>query len=213
KGLNEVGLVEGKNLAIEYRWANNRIEQLPALAADLVRRQVAVIVAPDGTASPRAAMAVTSTIPIVFVMGADPVKLGLVASLNQPGSNFTGVNTILWELAGKRLEFLCELVPQAATIGYLIDPRSPVTGEVESVRAAASALVRQIIVAEARSETELETAFNGLAKQGANALLINSGVMFTGNRDKLVTLAARYRIPTIYPFRIFAVDGGLISYG
>jgi putative ABC transport system substrate-binding protein len=213
QGLSELGFVEGRNVIIEYRWANNQIEQLPALAADLVRRRVAVIVAPDGTASPLAAKAVTSTIPIVFVMGADPVKLGLVTSLNQPGSNLTGVNTILWELAGKRLEFLCELVPQAATIGYLIDPRSPVTGEVESVRAAAYALGRQIIVVEARSETEFETAFAGLAQQGANALLINSGVMFTGNRDKLVTLAARYRIPTIYPFRIFAVDGGLISYG
>jgi putative tryptophan/tyrosine transport system substrate-binding protein len=213
QGLNELGFVEGRNVAVEYRWANNRIEQLPTLAADLVRRRVAVIVAPDGTASPIAAKGVTSTIPIVFVMGADPVKLGLVTSLNRPGSNLTGVNTILWELAGKRLEFLCELAPQAKTIAYLIDPRSPVTGEVESVRTAAYALRRQIIVVEARSETEFEAAFAGLAQQGAAALLINSGVMFTGNRDKLVTLAARYRIPTIYPFRIFAVDGGLMSYG
>jgi len=213
QGLNELGFVEGKNLAIEYRWANNRIEQLPALAADLVRRQVAVIVAPDGTASPLAAMAATSTIPIVFVMGADPVKLGLVASLNRPGGNITGVNTILSELAGKRLELLCELTPRATTIGYLVDPRSSVITDEQSVYTAARALGRQIIVVEARSETELEAAFAKLAQQGAAALLVNSGVMFTGNRDKIVALAARYRIPTIYAFRIFALDGGLISCG
>ena len=212
-GLNELGFVEGRNVTVEYRWANNQMEQLPTLAVDLVRRRVAVIVAPDGTASPLAAKAVTTTVPIVFVMGADPVKLGLIASLNKPSGNLTGVNTILWELAGKRLEFLCELVPQATTIGYLIDPRSPVTGEIESVRAAARELRRQIIVVEARSDTEFEPAFASLAQRGATALLINSGVMFTGNRDKLVALAARYQIPTIYPFRIFAVDGGLMSYG
>jgi putative tryptophan/tyrosine transport system substrate-binding protein len=213
RGLNELGFVEGRNVAVEYRWANNQLEQLQTLAVDLVRRRVAVIVAPDGTASPIAAKAVTSTIPIVFVMGADPVKLGLVASLNQPGTNLTGVNTILWELAGKRLELLCELAPRATTIGYLIDPRSPVTAEVQSVRTAAQALGRQIMVVEARSDNEFEPAFAGLVQRGAAALLINSGVMFTGNRHKLVTLAARYRIPTIYPFRIFAVDGGLMSYG
>jgi putative ABC transport system substrate-binding protein len=213
QGLNELGFVEGRSVAVEYRWANNQLEQLPTLAADLVRRRVAVIVAPDGTASPLAAKAITSTIPIVFVMGADPVKLGLVASLNRPGSNLTGVNTILWELAGKRLEFLCELAPQARTIGYLIDPRSPVAGEEQSVRTAARTLGRQITMVEARSETEFEMAFASLAQRGAAALLINSGVMFTGHRDKLVRLAASYRVPTIYPFRMFAVDGGLMSYG
>ena len=213
RGLNELGFVEGRNVAFEYRWANNQLDQLPVLAADLVRRQVAVIVAPDGTASPLATKAVTSTIPIVFVMGADPVKLGLVASLNRPGGNITGVNTILWELAGKRLELLCELTPQAMTIGYLIDPRSPVTGEELSVRMAAQALGRQITVVEARSETEFEAAFAAVVQRGAAALLVNSGVMFTGNREKLVALASRYRIPTIYPFRIFAADGGLMSYG
>jgi len=214
EGLKDAGFTEGHNVRIEYRWANNELDRLPGLAADLVRRQVALIVAPDGTASPLAAKAVTTTIPIIFVMGADPVRLGLVASLNRPGGNVTGVNTILWELAGKRLEMLCQLVPQARTIGYLVDPRSPATAaDEQTVRTAARALGRDIVRVDARSENDFEPAFAELVQRGGEALLVNSGVMFTGHRHKIVALAAQHRIPAIYPFRAFAVDGGLTSYG
>jgi putative ABC transport system substrate-binding protein len=212
QGLNEGGFVEGRNVRIEYRWANNHIEQLPTLAADLVRNRASVIVAPDGSASPVAAKTVTATIPIVFVMGADPVKLGLVASLARPGGNLTGVTTILLELAGKRLELLCELVPQAKRIGYLFDTRSGNDQESDTL-AAAQALGREIIVIEARGADELDDAFATLMQRGAQGLLINQGVVFTSNREKILALAARYRIPAIYPFRQYAVDGGLASYG
>jgi putative ABC transport system substrate-binding protein len=212
QGLKETGFVEGRNVNIEYRWANNHLEQLPALAADLVRRGVALIVAPDGSSSPLAAKAVTSTVPIVFVMGADPVKLGLIASLARPGGNLTGVTTILLELAGKRLELLCELVPQAKAIGYLFDTRSG-NDQYGDTLASARVLGREVIAVEAHDADELDGAFTTLVQRGAQGLLINQGVMFTSNRDKIVALAARYRIPAIYPFRQYVIDGGLVSYG
>jgi putative ABC transport system substrate-binding protein len=212
QGLKEEGFIEDRDVRIEYRWANNQLDLLPKLAADLVRRQVSMIVAPDGSTSPLAARAATSTIPILFVMGADPIKLGLVASLNRPGGNATGVTTILLELGGKRLELLGQLVPQAMAIGYIVDPQSPNRMETET-SAAAQALGRKIIVVDARQESDLDDAFATLIEKGATALLMNQGVMFTGNRDKIVKLAARYKLPAMYPFREYVVDGGLMSYG
>jgi putative ABC transport system substrate-binding protein len=212
QGLREQGFIEGRNVHVEYRWANNQLDLLPKLAADLVRRRVSLIAAPDGSTSPLVARSVTSTIPILFVMGADPIKLGLVASLSRPAGNVTGVTTILLELGGKRLELLAQLVPQAAAIGYIVDPQSPNRLET-GTSAAALALGRIIISVDAREEKDLDNAFASLVEKGAKALLINQGVMFTGNRDKIVSLAARYKLPAIYPFREYVLDGGLMSYG
>jgi putative tryptophan/tyrosine transport system substrate-binding protein len=214
QGLKEEGFIEGRNVHIEYRWANNQLDLLPGLAADLVSRQVSVIVAPDGSTSPLVAKTVTSTIPIVFVMGADPIQLGFVDSLSHPGRNATGVTTILLDVGGKRLELLCQLVPQVKTIAYLVEPLSPARAEqADKMNEAARALRRRIIEASAGNENEIETVFASLVERGATALLINQGVTFTGLRHKIVELAARNRLPAIYPFREYVADGGLMSYG
>jgi putative ABC transport system substrate-binding protein len=216
RGLAEAGYVTGRNLAIESRWANLQNSRLPSLAADLVRRQVAVIVA---TGSPYAALAAkdaTSTIPIVFRISEDPVKYGLVASFNRPGGNVTGVTVLTPELAGKRLNLLLELVPEATKIGYLVGSRpSPVFEEQrDNAIAAGRALGREIIVSAVRN-LDLEAAFASLSEQQARALLVGNARSFgeERNRDKILELAARYKIPAMYPGRNYADNGGLMSYG
>lgn len=216
EGLKIMGFVDGQNVAFEYRWANNQVERLPALAADLVHRQVAVIVAAGGEHPALAAKAATSTIPIVLAIGADPVKLGLVASLNRPGGNITGITFLTAELGPKRLDLLCKLLPQATTVGYLsTKPQSSITREDEAsqIIAAAQALGRQVLVLVAISDRDFEAAFETLIQHHAGALVVATNPFFTSNRDKLLALAARYKIPTIYHVREFVLDGGLISYG
>jgi putative ABC transport system substrate-binding protein len=214
QGLKQSGYVEGQNVAIEYRWANNENDQLPELAADLVRRQVALIVAAGSTDSARAAKAATSTIPIVLVFGADPVRLGLVESLNRPGGNVTGVTFLTTELMPKRLELLREMIPQATTVAYLADVRA-VTGQemVRDTLAAAGVLGRQIVVVEARSDRDFEPAFATFLERRADALVVAASQLFDSNRDQLVALAARHKMPAIYQAREFVLDGGLMSYG
>jgi putative ABC transport system substrate-binding protein len=214
QGLEDAGFVIGQNVAVEYRSANNRFERLPALAAELVQRKVTVIVTGGGPVPTLAVKAATSTIPIVFMMGTDPVSVGLVPSLNRPGGNITGVTTLLLELAGKRLDLLRELVPQGLTIGYLHDPRDITSEQNKSeMVAAAQALGRRVVVVEAQSDDDFATAFSTLVREQAAAMVINAGVLFTNNRRELVALAARHRIPALYGFREFALEGGLMSYG
>jgi putative ABC transport system substrate-binding protein len=213
QGLKESGYVEGQNLAIEYRWANNENDRLPELAADLVRRQVAVLVSAGGGPSALAAKAATSTMPVVVVFGADPVRLGLVASLSRPGGNVTGVTFRTGELMAKRLQLLGELVPHA-TIAYLTDLRS-VVGQamLTDMLAAAGKLGRQLTVVEARSERDFEPAFATFVERQTGALVVGASPLFDSSRDKLVALAARHKLPAIYQAREYVVDGGLMSYG
>jgi putative tryptophan/tyrosine transport system substrate-binding protein len=215
QGLKEAGYIEGQNVVVEYRWANEQIEQLPALAADLVRRRVAAILAGGGDPSPIAAKGATSNIPIVFAAGADPIKLGLVASLNRPGGNVTGITVISNELGGKRLDLLRQLVPDATTVGYLAGPadtRLTYDEQVGSL-AAARALGRQLVMVETASEADFEAAFATLEKNRAGALVVGGFPLFGNHRDKLLRLVARYKIPAIYQSRNFPRDGGLMSYG
>jgi putative tryptophan/tyrosine transport system substrate-binding protein len=201
RGLTEAGYTEGQNLAIEYRWAENQGERLPGLVADLIRRQCAVIIA-GGDASAHAAKAATTSIPIVFATGEDPVKVGLVASLNRPGSNLTGISFYnSADLHSKQLEFLREVVPKAAVIGLLVNPTQ------------ARALGQQILIVNASSERDFDIAFATLAQQRAGALLIAGNAFFTGQRDRLVALAARFALPAIYTLREFVAAGGMMSYG
>ena len=214
QGLKQSGYVEGRNVAIEYRWANNENDRLPELAADLVRRQVALIVSAGGVPSALAAKAATSTIPIVLVVGFDPVRLGLVASLARPGGNVTGVTFLTTELMAKRLDLLRELIPQATTVGYLADLRS-VTGQemLRDTLAAAGVLGRQIAVVEARSSRDFEPAFATFVERRAGALVVAASALFDSNRDELVALAARHKLPAIYQARELVSAGGLMSYG
>jgi putative ABC transport system substrate-binding protein len=214
KGLSETGYVEGRNVAIEYRWAAGRNDQLQALAADLVGRKVNVIVTDGGTPVALAAKAATTGIPIIFVIGNDPVEAGLVTSLNRPGGNVTGVSFLTAELGAKRLEILLELAPQATTVAYLVDPRNVAVKELtDKAFAAGQALGRQIIVLEARSELDFEAAFATLVQRRAGAMVVGTNALFTGNRDKLLALTAHYKIPAIYAYRDYTTVGGLISYG
>jgi putative ABC transport system substrate-binding protein len=213
EGLNEVGYVEGQDVAIEFSWAEGQFGRVPALAAEVVRRQVAVIFA-GSTPAALAAKAATTTTPIVFIGGGDPVELGLVASFNRPGGNVTGVNLFTNALEPKKLELLHQLVPKAATIGALINP-SWVYAEIQSkdLQGAARTLGLQIHVVNANNESGIDTAFAMLAEQRIGALLVTSGPFFASRRDQLVALATRYGIPAIYAQRELVAAGGLMSYG
>jgi putative ABC transport system substrate-binding protein len=209
-GLKELGYVEGQNVEIDFRWASGR-EQLRSIAEDMVRRQVAVIVATSGANPPLAAKAATSTIPIVFAYGGgDPVELGLVNSLNRPGGNITGVIYLSSNLSGKRLNLLRDLVPQATTVAFLASVNDEQSSD---MLAAAQALGRQLTVLEVRSSREIETAFSTLVERGARALVVGASPFLMANSDKIQALAAHHMIPAIYPFRQYALNGGLMSYG
>jgi len=213
KGLSETGFVEGRNVALEFRWAEGRYDRLPALAADLVGRQVAVIVAGSVPAA-RAAKAATATIPIVFTAGADPVKVGLVASLNRPGGNLTGVYSFGGEVATKGLGVLRELVPSAAVIAVLLNPKNPIAELTKrDVQGAARLTGQKIQFLNASSERELDSAFASLVQQQADALLVGNDAFFNSRVGQLAALAGRHAIPTLYSRREFAAAGGLVSYG
>ena len=213
RGLNEKGFIEGQNATIEYRWAEGRFERLPALAADLVQHNVAVITASGGPPSALAAKAATSTIPIVFNVASNPIKLGLVASLNHPGGNATGVNLFSVAVEPKKLELLHELVPKAQIIGVFVNPHNAnaetVIGEVER---AARALQLQVNVVKVSAADEFDAAFASV-RQAAGALLVAADPFFTAQREALVALAAQHSMPAIYEWREFAAAGGLMSYG
>jgi putative tryptophan/tyrosine transport system substrate-binding protein len=211
QSLKENGFVEGRNVAIEYRWAIGQPDRLSALAADLVRRRVAVIVAPSVLAA-LAAKAATTTIPIVFSTGTDPVALGLVASLNRPGGNLTGITDLLDELAPKRLQFLRELIPNAALLGVLADPGFPSTPSIIADLQAAGRNV-QLVVVSASTDSDLETAFATFSQRRVGAVMVGPSVFYNTRREKLASLAAGHAIPTIYPNARFAAAGGLMSYG
>jgi putative ABC transport system substrate-binding protein len=214
QGLKEAGYVEGQDVAIEYRWAEGQYDRLPALAADLVSRHVAVIVPIGGAPSTVAAKAATSTTPIVFSLGADPVELGLVASLNRPGGNITGVAMLGVELEAKRLELLRELVPSSVLIAMLVNPsNAQAKAQSQEVQAAALAIHQQVVILTASTEREVETAFATLVQKQAGALLVGADTFFTSQPTLLVALTARHAIPAIYPWRSHVDAGGLMSYG
>jgi putative ABC transport system substrate-binding protein len=212
QGLKETGYVDGQNVRVEYRWAENQIDRLPELAADLVRRRVAVI-ATSGTYAALAAKPTTTTIPIVFTAGGDPVALGLVASLNRPGANVTGTTALAAELAPKQLQLLRELVPNAAVFGVLVDPLSAGQSAIPDLQAAARTLNLQLVVVNTRTDSDLETAFVRFSQQHVGAVLVGTSAFFSRRREQLAALAARRALPAIYPFREYALAGGLTSYG
>ena len=213
EGMKQTGYVEGQNLSIEYRWAQGRLERLPALAAELVQLRVAVIIGP-GLLPTLAAKAATTTIPILFSVGADPVPIGLVASLNRPGGNLTGFNVYSGELGAKGLALLHELSPSAATIGFLANPSNQVTElTTKDVIAASRAIGVGIQLLKASSDGEIDAAFTTLAQARTGALLVANDLFLNSRYDQLITLAAHHAIPTMYPFREFTVAGGLMSYG
>jgi ABC-type uncharacterized transport system substrate-binding protein len=214
QGLKEAGYNEGQNIAIEYRWAEGHIDRLPDLASQLVARGVAVIVAAGGTRPAIAAKAATSTIPIVFVSAADPIKTGLVASLNRPGGNVTGISLIGSALEPKKLGLLHEVAPRVSTIAALIDPDYPdANAQLDEVQAAAARIGIQLITLSASKESDIDAAFATLVQRGAGALLVGEGVLFAALKQQIVTLAARHAIPAIYFQKEFVAAGGLISYG
>jgi putative ABC transport system substrate-binding protein len=214
KGLNELGYIDGQNLTIEFRWAQGQYDRLPVFAADLVQQKVAVIVSSGGDVAALSAKAATSSIPIVTVSGSDPVKAGLVASFNRPGGNVTGASFVATELETKRLEILRDVVPTAAVIGVLINPTNPAAeSRSKDLQMAARTLERNIHILNASSENDLEPAFATLTQQRADALLVSTDSFFTSQRDRLVALAARHALPTIYAWREFVEAGGLVSYG
>jgi putative ABC transport system substrate-binding protein len=214
KGLNESGYIDGQDVAIEFRWAQGQYDRLPVFAADLVRQKVAVIVSSGGDVAALSAKAATSSIPIVTVSGSDPVKAGLVVSFNRPGGNVTGASFVATELETKRLQILHEVVPTAAVIGILINPTNPAAeSRSNDLRLMARTLERNIHIISASSESDLETAFAALIEQRAGALLVSTDSFFTSQRDRLVALAARHALPTMYSWREFVEAGGLVSYG
>jgi putative ABC transport system substrate-binding protein len=215
QGLRETGYVEGRNVAIEYRWAEGHYDRFPALLADLVSRKVAVIAAFAGTPPALAAKDATTTIPIVFALAGDPIALGLVASLARPGGNITGVSSLAVELGPKQLEVVRELVPTARVIALLVNPDNPANANplARAVEAAAATRGIELHRLHARNESEFDEAFAALPRVGAGALMIGTDPFFNSRVEQLVALALRHRVPTIYPFREYAVAGGLLSYG
>jgi putative tryptophan/tyrosine transport system substrate-binding protein len=213
QGLKETGFVEGRNVTIEYLWAENQFDRLPALAADLVRRRVAVILA-SGPNAARAAKAATTTIPIVFNSGGDPIALGLVASLNRPGANVTGSFSLLSDLLPKHLQLLYELIPNALRFGVLADPAIPGTPSIiADLQAAARTLRLQLIVVNARTDSDLEEAFATFSQQRVGAVLVGNSTFFARRTELLAALAARHALPAIMGSREYALAGGLMSYG
>jgi ABC-type uncharacterized transport system substrate-binding protein len=215
QGLKEAGYIEGENLASEYRWANNEMGRLPALAVELVRRRVAVIATTGGASTALAAKAATTTIPIVFTAGDDPVRRGLVASLARPGGNLTGVSFLVVELLAKRLELLRELVPGAARAAVLVNPAETVNTEItlRDVEAAARGFGLQVQVLKADTSDEINAAFESMGRERPDVLFVAATAFFVARRIQLVQLAAFYRLPAAYPLRDFTEAGGLISYG
>jgi len=213
EGLRETGFVEGENLNIEFRWADGQYDKLPALAADLVQRQVAVI-AVASTVATMAAKQATQTIPIVFFQGGDPIKLGFVASLHRPGANITGASFLTDELVQKRFEVLHELLPKATVIGLLVNPSFSTTEEAaKNARVAAAVFGIKVVIAEAVAERDFEPAFATLVQQSAQALLVAPDPYFNSHATTLVALAARHALPAIYQLREYVAEGGLMSYG
>jgi putative ABC transport system substrate-binding protein len=215
RGLAEAGYIEHKNVSIEYRWAQGQNDQLPILAAELVRRQVSVIVVLESTNGALAAKAATQTIPVVFMQGADPVQIGLVNSLNQPGGNLTGIDLLLARVAAKRFELLLELLPAAKSVAYLRNPTNPVfaQSETKEVEVAASKYGLKLVSLNASGPSEVERAFADLVQQRADALLVSSDGFFLAHPDQIVTLAARNSVPAIYGWPQAMAVGGLMSYG
>ena len=215
RGLNETGYIEGQNVTVEYHWLEGRFDRLPALMADLVRRRVAVIATPGGNLAALTAKAATTTIPIVFGVGEDPVKLGLIASLARPGGNATGINFFVQEVVAKRLGLLHDLVPKAVRIAVLVNPANAPTAEstLRDIPEAARALGLQIQVHKASTSREIEAAFATLERERTDALFVAPDVFFTGRRVQFATLATRHAIPAVYGNRVFVEAGGLMSYG
>ena len=213
QGLNEAGFFEHRNVAIEYRWAENHVDRLPTLAAELVREQVAVILAVGGVPPTQAAKASTSTIPIVFIVGGDPIKLGLVASLNRPGGNVTGVTILSGALTAKRLELLRELRPQAS-VACLVNPSSPeAEAQLTDIREAAHTTGKELRLLNVSNDHDLDVAFATLVREQIGGLLLANDAFFVGRREQIVAMAARHSIPTMYFLREFVAVGGLMSYG
>jgi putative tryptophan/tyrosine transport system substrate-binding protein len=215
QGLSETGFVDGRNVAIEFRWADDHQDRLPALMADLVRRQMAVIVTAGGTSPALAAKAATAAIPIVFALGTDPIASGLVASLNRPGGNLTGVTVLNVEVEPKRVELLHVLLPAVVRFALLVNPANPITSDahVTNMQAAARKLGLQMNVLNASTSSEIDAAFATLAQRGSTALVMSGDQFMVSQREQIVALAARHSIPTIYDRREFAMAGGLMSYG
>jgi putative tryptophan/tyrosine transport system substrate-binding protein len=214
RGLGEAGFVEGRNVAIEYRWIDGRPEQLPAMVADLVRRPVTVIASLAGVPSARAVKAATTTIPVVFQGGFDPVELGIVPSLSRPGGNLTGVSSMSVELGAKRLELVHELVPAAKVVALAVNPTNPNAEiQVKAIQAAAQKLGLQIRVLHVRTERDFDAVFAGIAKAGAGALVIANNAPFNGRADQIGALSARHAVPAIFQAPEFTAAGGLVSYG
>jgi len=214
RGLAQLGYVERRNLAIEYRWAEDHYERLPALAAGLVDLRVDLIIAAGGVLAAKAAKDATTTIPIVFSNGSDPVRFGLVTSINRPGGNVTGVTQFSNEITPKRLGLLHEIVPKAGTVGTLINPNNPnAESDVADVQAGAATLGLTVEVLRARTEQELEGVLASFAKRAGGVLLVNADASFNSWRRRLISLAARHAVPAMYPSREFAEEGGFISYG
>lgn len=213
-GLSEAGFVEGKNVTVEYRWAFGKYDRLAALAADLVNRQVAVLVAVGGDVSARAATQATSTIPVVFGGGGDPVRAGLVISLNRPGGNATGFTLLTNQMEPKRLGILLDLVPKAALIGVLLNPNfPPAVSQLAALENAAQTIGQRIAVFRASSDAELDSSFASLVQQQVDAVLVAADPYFDTQRDRIIALVAQNKLPTVYQFREYAVAGGLMSYG
>jgi putative tryptophan/tyrosine transport system substrate-binding protein len=215
RGLKEAGFVDGDNVAIIFRWAEAQYDRLPALAADLVSRNVSVIVATGGLPSSLAAKQATETIPIVFVLGSDPVKFGLVSSLNRPNGNVTGVTLFAYLLDAKRVELMHELVPGASVVALLVNPNSPAQAEAQyaDVEAAVRKFGQQLVILKAGTESEIDSAIAGVAEKKASVLLVSADPLFLSRRHQLVALVTRHAIPSIYEWRQFAEIGGLMSYG